>query len=132
MKRQNFFSNTVSVALVLLSFMTCLTFSYQINGTTVAKSFLKSCAGWCLKKYKVAKLFIEQDLDHYDPKLVELDYLGGGFPRLVLVDEEGNNLKTYNLSELSRGNIRKVFKSLEIYTIKPLRPLDDIDSNKVN
>ena len=78
------------------------------------------------------KEFLEQDFDHYDSSMVEVDYLGGGFPRVVLVDENNNNLKTYNISQLTREKIRAVFKALKIKLIKPLRPLHDLDSSKVN
>ena len=70
-------------------------------------------------------------MDHYDPKVVQLDKLGGGFPRLVLVDENGENIKTYDISKISRVRIRSVFKSLEIPIVRPLRPLDVIDLEKV-
>ena len=78
-----------------------------------------------------AKAFIEQDLDHYDPKMVVLDHLGGGFPRLVLIDGRKDNIKTYDISKINRTRIRGVFKTLSIPIVKPLRPLDDPDLNKV-
>ena len=79
----------------------------------------------------VFKEFLEQDFDHYDSSMVEVDYLGGGFPRVVLVDENNNNLKTYDISKLTRDKIRSVFKALKIKLVKPLRPLHDLDSSKV-
>ena len=103
----------------------------EIEGTQVAMITLKSCQGWCLKKFKVAKLFIEQDFDHYDPSLIKMDKLGGGFPRLVLTDEEGENIKTYNISKISRKQIRNVFMSLQISLVKPLKPLNEVDMDKV-
>ena len=63
--------------------------------------------------------------------MVVLDYLGGGFPRLVLIDGWKKNIKTYDISKINRTRIRGVFKTLEIPIVKPLRPLDDPDLNKV-
>ena len=77
------------------------------------------------------KEFLEQDMDHYDSSMVQVDKLGGGFPRMVLVDENNNNLKAYDISKLTRAKIRQVFKALQIKIVKPLRPLNDIDDSKV-
>ena len=118
------------VALLIMFYS--LICSLEVDGTPVTMIYLKTCRGWCLKKYPIIKEFLEQDFDHYDPKIVEVDYLGGGFPRLVLVDENKENLKTYDISKLTREKVRNVFKALEIKLVKPLRPLHDVDELKVN
>ena len=115
--------------LIQIIFVSC--FSLEVENKQVYKIFLKTCQGWCLKGYPIVKLFIEQDFDHYNQSLIEIDYVGGGFPRLVLVDEKGDNIKTYDISKLSREQIRQVFKALQINLIKPLRPLEEVDPNKV-
>ena len=51
---------------------------------------------------------------------------------MVLVDENKENLKTYDISKLTREKVRNVFKALEIKLVKPLRPLHDVDESKVN
>ena len=117
--------------LALLIALTHPAFTLEVANKQVAMIYLKTCTGWCLKQYTEAKTFMEQDMDHYDPKVVQLDKLGGGFPRLVLVDENGDNIKTYDISKINRVRIRAVFKSLEIPIVRPLRPLDVIDLEKV-
>ena len=120
-----------ALMLALLCFLVSPSLCIRVAGKDVVKVILKSCQGWCLKKFVEAKAFIEQDLDHYDPEMVVLDYLGGGFPRLVLIDGWKKNIKTYDISKINRTRIRGVFKTLEIPIVKPLRPLDDPDLNKV-
>ena len=117
--------------LICILLLSTLASGLMVDGTPVHMIYLKTCKGWCLKKFPVAKEFLEQDFDHYDSTMVEVDYLGGGFPRLVLVDENNENLKTYNISEVSRARIRQVFKALKIKLVKPLRPLQDVDDSKV-
>ena len=124
-------SSYIVKSLLAMVILLSLTNSLTVNDTLVDKMYVKTCRGWCLKKYPVFKEFLEQDFDHYDSSVIEVDYLGGGFPRVVLVDENNNNIKTYDVSKLSREKIRAVFKALKVKLIKPLRPLNDIDDSKV-
>ena len=105
--------------------------SLSVDGILVSKIQLKTCQGWCLGQFPVVKEFLEQDFENYDSKMITVDYNGGSPPRLVLMDDKNNSLKTLDISKLSRIQIRKVLESLKIPLATPLKSLDDIDDSKV-
>ena len=72
------------------------------------------------------KKFIEFDLPRFGGK-VKFDKEGGGIPRFVLHDEEGTDIRTLNISELSLLQIRSVLRQIGISPIEDLLDPMDVD-----
>ena len=82
---------------------------------------LKTCKGWGLSRYPEAKEFIIRDVPFY--REIEIDYKGGGKPRLVIQNKDGDDLKVLDISTINRSMIREVVKQLGFEPYKHLPPM---------
>ena len=71
---------------------------------TSAKSqyaIIKSCAGWRLNSLPEIKNFLLKEVNNYPVEVV----FPGGDPKLVIMDNEGNEVEEINLTQLNEKGI---------------------------
>lgn len=86
---------------------------------------LKTCQGWCLKKFPETKLFIDKDLPKYNSTQIFVDYKGLGEPRFVVRDFEDIDVRVLDISKQSRKIIRLILKKLGFVPVKELEVLEE-------
>ena len=104
-----------------IGFLVLLLVEMSFCETIPSRVVLKTCKGCALGKYPAVIMFIKYDSPLYS--LLSVNDKAGGRPRLVLLDEHGESIKTLDISLLKLKDIRNVLKQIGLEPSEPLLPI---------
>ena len=116
-------------AKTLITIMLFIITKTTLSVTKYKEIALKTCKGWCLKKFPEVKTFIEKDLPKYNKNHVFVDYLGQGEPRFVVRNENDEDVRVLDISKQNRSIIRLILKKLGFLPIEKLDVLKNEESS---
>ena len=99
-------ANTNILMIMLYSFIILM--SLLPKGMCYEKSYyaiIKSCAGWRLNHLPELKRFIREKVPEYPVEVV----FPGGDPRLVIMDNEGNEVEEFAIADMTEAQLEQLF-----------------------